>query len=47
MGALQPWYDVVYPREDLREGRPLDTLEFDIGINDDVHSLASPCELPR
>ncbi|MBI2925504.1 MAG: ATP-binding protein [Verrucomicrobia bacterium] len=25
---LKPWYDVVKPREDLREGRPLDASEF-------------------
>lgn len=26
--ALKPWYNVVTPREDLREGRPLDASEF-------------------
>jgi predicted AAA+ superfamily ATPase len=25
---LKPWYDVVKPREDLREGKPLDASEF-------------------
>ena len=25
---MQPWYKVVYPREDLREGKPLDASEF-------------------
>lgn len=28
MAALKPWYNVVTPREDLREGRPLDASEF-------------------
>ena len=26
--ALKPWYKVVTPREDLREGKPLDASEF-------------------
>jgi len=25
---LEPWYKVVTPREDLREGKPLDAAEF-------------------
>ena len=28
MPALKPWYRAVTPREDLREGKPLDTSEF-------------------
>ena len=28
MAKLRPWYQVVTPREDLRENRPLDTSEF-------------------
>ena len=25
---LKPWYKIVTPREDLREGKPLDASEF-------------------
>lgn len=25
---LKPWYKVVTPREDLRDGKPLDAAEF-------------------
>ena len=28
MANLKPWYKVVTPREDLREGKPLDAAEF-------------------
>jgi hypothetical protein len=27
MANLKPWYKVVTPREDLREGKPLDASE--------------------
>lgn len=30
--ALKPWYKVVTPREDLREGRPLDASEFAVHL---------------
>jgi hypothetical protein len=30
--ALKPWYNVVTPREDLREGRPLDASEFAVNL---------------
>ncbi len=30
---LKPWYDVVKPREDLREGRPLDASEFAVHLD--------------
>ena len=26
--SIKPWYKVATPREDLREGRPLDAAEF-------------------
>lgn len=29
----KPWYKVVTPREDLREGRPLDTAEFAVHLD--------------
>lgn len=31
--ALKPWYKVVTPREDLREGRPLDAAEFAVHLD--------------
>jgi hypothetical protein len=30
---LKPWYKVVTPREDLREGKPLDASEFAMHLN--------------
>jgi hypothetical protein len=33
MMALKPWYDVVKPREDLREGKPLDASEFAVHLD--------------
>lgn len=33
MAKLRPWYQVVTPREDLRENRPLDASEFAIHID--------------
>ena len=26
--ALKPWYNVITPREDLVEGKPMDASEF-------------------
>src|SRR5881397_2687099 len=37
---LKPWYDVVKPREDLREGKPLDASEFAVHL--DKVRLKSP-----
>ena len=31
--ALKPWYKVVTPREDLREGQPLDASEFAVHLD--------------
>src|SRR5918911_2717993 len=31
--ALRPWYRVITPREDLREGRPLDAAEFAVHLD--------------
>lgn len=33
MAKLKPWYNVVTPREDLREGRPLDASEFAVHLD--------------
>ena len=30
---LKPWYDVVKPREDLWEGKPLDASEFAVHLD--------------
>jgi predicted AAA+ superfamily ATPase len=32
--AMQPWYNVVTPREDLREGKPIDASEFAVHLDD-------------
>ena len=29
---LKPWYKLVTPREDLREGKPLDASEFAVHL---------------
>jgi hypothetical protein len=31
--SLKPWYKVVTPREDLREGKPLDAAEFAVHLD--------------
>lgn len=31
--AIKPWYKVVSPREDLREGKPLDAAEFAVHLD--------------
>lgn len=31
--ALKPWYKIVTPRDDLKEGRPLDAAEFAINLD--------------
>ena len=33
MAKLRPWYQVVTPREDLRENRPLDASEFAVHLD--------------
>ena len=41
--ALKPWYKVVTPREDLRDGRPLDASEFAVHL-DHVRDHRAPAE---
>lgn len=41
MASLKPWYKVVTPREDLREGRPLDASEFAVHL-DQVRDKRAP-----
>src|SRR5688572_8999746 len=31
--ALKPWYQVIVPRDDLREGKPLDASEFAVHLD--------------
>ena len=33
MAKIQPWYKVVTPRKDLREGKPLDASEFAVHLD--------------
>lgn len=40
---MKPWYKVVTPREDLREGRPLDASEFAVHL-DHVRERRAPTD---
>src|SRR5262245_19387029 len=46
MAALKPWYKVVTPREDLREGRPLDASEFAVHL-DQVRDGRAPSDYQK
>lgn len=39
---LKPWYKVVTPREDLREGKPLDASEFAVHLDQVREGKAPP-----
>src|SRR2546425_9566193 len=41
--ALKPWYKVITPREDLRDGRPLDASEFAVHL-DHVRDNRAPAD---
>ena len=43
MASLKPWYKVVTPREDLREGKPLDASEFAVHL-DQVRDGRAPTD---
>lgn len=43
MASLKPWYKVVTPREDLREGRPMDASEFAVHL-DKVRDGGAPVD---
>jgi len=43
MANLKPWYNVVVPREDLREGKPLDASEFAVHL-DHVRAGTAPVD---
>src|SRR5713226_5581448 len=44
--ALKPWYKVVTPREDLREGKPLDAAEFAVHL-DQVRDGRAPSDYQK
>ena len=44
--ALKPWYKVVTPREDLRDGRPLDASEFAVHL-DHVRDGRAPADYQK
>jgi hypothetical protein len=44
--ALKPWYRVVNPREDLREGKPLDASEFAVHL-DQVRDGRAPTDYQK
>ena len=44
--TLKPWYKVVTPREDLREGKPLDASEFAVHL-DHVRDGKAPDDYKR
>ena len=46
MSALKPWYRVVSPREDLREGKPLDASEFAVHL-DQVRDGRAPTDYQK
>jgi len=43
---LRPWYKVITPREDLREGKPLDASEFAVHL-DDVRNGTAPADYQK
>jgi hypothetical protein len=44
--TLKPWYKVVTPREDLREGKPLDASEFAVHL-DEVRDGRAPSDYQK
>src|SRR6266566_5319853 len=44
--SLKPWYKVVTPREDLREGKSLDASEFTVHL-DDVRPGSAPADYQK
>ncbi|RIK66096.1 MAG: AAA family ATPase [Planctomycetota bacterium] len=40
--ALKPWYNAIFPREDLREGKPLDASEFAVHLDQVRDGRANP-----
>ncbi len=46
MPNLKPWYKIVTPREDLREGKPLDAAEFAVHL-DQVRDGRAPTDYQK
>jgi hypothetical protein len=46
MASLKPWYRVVTPREDLREGKPLDASEFAVHLDQVRDGRATAADRP-
>src|ERR1700729_3288361 len=46
MPSFKPWYRVVTPREDLREGRPMDASEFAVHL-DQVRDGRAPMDYQK
>src|ERR671929_2184593 len=46
MASLKPWYRVMNPREDLREGKPLDASEFAVHL-DQVRDGRAPTDYQK
>jgi hypothetical protein len=44
--SLRPWYKIVTPRQDLREGRPLDASEFAVHL-DQVREGRAPSDYQK
>ena len=44
--SLKPWYKIVTPREDLREGKPLDASEFAVHL-DQVREGSAPVDYQK
>src|ERR1022692_5152979 len=44
--SLKPWYKVVTPREDLRDGKPLDASEFAVHL-DQVREGKAPADYQK
>ena len=43
---MKPWYKIVTPREDLREGKPLDASEFAVHL-DQVREGRAPADYQK
>ena len=43
---MKPWYKIVTPREDLREGKPLDASEFAVHL-DQVREGSTPADYQK
>ena len=44
--SLKPWYKIATPRDDLREGKPLDASEFAVHL-DQVREGRAPVDYQK